>query len=154
MAKFDLGKLSSKEKMELLDLLWTSIEQLKTREEIKNFFKDLLSESEAIMLARRILIARELLKGKAYDEIMKEFGVGRSTLASVNQWLNSGFGGYEKALEKYEKRLKRRKDSIERAKEIDRLTSVDAGSFTALRRRYPGHFLLLNLILDRKKKRK
>jgi len=127
---------------------------LKSREEIKNFFKDLLSESEAIMLARRILIARELLKDRTYEEIVKDFGVGKSTVCSVHQWLQSGFSGYGKALENYEKRIKQRKKGIERAKEIDRLTSVDAASFTALRRKYPGHFLLLNLILDRKKKKK
>lgn len=109
MAKFDLGKLNSKQKMELLDLLWTSIEQLKNREEIKNFFKDLLSESEAIMLARRILIAKELLKGKTYQDIMKEFEVGNSTVASVHHWLSCGFGGYEKALKNFDKAIKEKK---------------------------------------------
>lgn len=101
MAKFNLRKLNTKERQELLNLLWNSVEQLRTKKEIKNFFKDLLSESEAIMLARRILIARELLKGKTYREIMKEFGVGDSTVASVHHWLESGFGGYEKVLKNF-----------------------------------------------------
>ncbi|MFZ5559756.1 MAG: YerC/YecD family TrpR-related protein [Patescibacteria group bacterium] len=152
MAKFNLGKLKPKDKMELLDLLWASIEQLKSREEIKNFFKDLLSESESVMLARRILVARELLEGKTYEEIMKKYGVGKSTLASVHYWLQAGFGGYEKALKNFDKTVKERLAKIERAKEIDRKTSVMAGSFTAIRRKYPLHFALLNLILDRKKK--
>lgn len=106
MAKFNLKQLTSKERIKLLNLLWTSITELKTREEVKNFFKDLLSESEAIMLARRILVAQELLEGKTYEDIMKKYKVGRSTLANVNRWLESGFGGYEKALKKFEKALK------------------------------------------------
>ena len=110
MGKFNLGKLNSQQKMELLDLLWTSIAELESREEVKNFFKDLLSESEAIMLARRILIAQKLLEGKTYDEIRKEFGVGRSNLANVHRWLISGFGGYEKALKNFDKAIKEKKD--------------------------------------------
>lgn len=106
MAKFNPRQLTSKERMKLLNLLWTIATELKTREETENFFKDLLSESEAIMLARRILIAQALLEGKTYDEIMKKYKVGRSTLANVNRWLESGFGGYEKALKKFEKALK------------------------------------------------
>ena len=152
MPRFNSRKLKPKEKMELLDLLWTTIEQLRNREEIKNFFKDLLSESETVMLARRILVARELLEGRTYEEIMRKYGVGRSTLAGVHFWLQAGFGGYEKALKNFDKVIKGRLDKIERAKEIDRKSSVMAGSFTALRRKYPLHFLLLNLILDRKKK--
>ena len=152
MSRFNSRKLSSKEKMELLDLLWTTIEQLKSREEIKNFFKDLLSESETVMLARRILIARELLKGKTYEEIMKNYGVGRSTLASVHFWLQAGFGGYEKSLKNFKKTIEQRKSKIKRAKEIDRKTAEEFGSFAGIRRKYPLHFLLLNLILDRKKK--
>jgi len=152
MAKFDLGKLNSKQKMELLDLLWTSIEQLKSREEIKNFFKDLLSESESVMLARRIQIAQELLNGKTYQEIMKEFGVGNSTVASVHHWLLSGFGGYEKALKNFDKTIKKRLEKIEKAKGNDRKLAKEFGTFAAIRHKYPMHFLLLNLLLDKRKK--
>lgn len=106
MAKFDLRKLNTKERQNLLNLLWTSVESLRTKNDIKDFFKDLLSESEAIMLARRILIARELLREKTYQEIMKEFGVGNSTVASVHHWLESGFGGYEKVLKNFDKIIK------------------------------------------------
>lgn len=101
MAKFDLKKLNIKEKQELLNLLWTSVEQSRTKKDIENFFKDLLSESEAIMLARRILIAKELLEGKTYEEIMKKFGVGQSTVRNVRLWLESGWGGYERVLKNF-----------------------------------------------------
>lgn len=68
--RFNPKTLNSDERMKLLDLLWTSIAELENREEVKNFFKDLLSESEAIMLSRRILIAKKLLEGDDYGKII------------------------------------------------------------------------------------
>lgn len=82
-------------------MFWGSIAALKSRDEVKAFFKDLLSESEAIMLARRIKIAQRLLQGVDYGEIQSELHVGRSTIASVHQWLTSGFQGYETAIKKF-----------------------------------------------------
>lgn len=102
MPRVNSKKLNPKQKIELLNLLWIIIASLKNRNEVKNFFKDLLSETESIMLARRILIAKKLLEGKSYDEIIKELKVGSSTVASVHRWLISGFGGYQKALKRFE----------------------------------------------------
>ena len=98
MAKVNPRKLDSKEKMKYLDLLWTSIAELKEREEVKSFFKDLLTPSESVMLARRILIAKMLLEDKTYDDIRMELRVGLDTVAKVHGWLISGFGGYELSL--------------------------------------------------------
>lgn len=152
--KVNPKQLEDKQRTQLLDLLWTSIAGLETREEVKNFFKDLLSESEAIMLARRILVARKVLEGNDYEKIIRELKVGRGTVANVQRWLASGFGGYENALKKFEKTLEKRESQRRRAKEIDERKNVPVMSFTWLRRRYPLYFLLLNLILDRKKKNK
>lgn len=106
--RFNPRNIDSKQRMELLDLLWTSIAELEDREGVKNFFKDLLSESEALMLARRILIAKKLLEGYGYGEIMKDLKTGKSTIANVHRWLISGFGGYEKALKNFNKTIKER----------------------------------------------
>ena len=72
MSRVNPREIDGVERREYLDLLWTSIAGLNSRDEVKSFFKDLLSESEAIMLARRIKIAQSLLEGQTYDEIMKE----------------------------------------------------------------------------------
>lgn len=108
--KFNPKQLNPQERMKLLNLLWTNITELKTQEEVKNFFKDLLSESEAVMLARRILVAQKLLEGEDYEKIIKELKVGKGTIANVQHWLVSGFGGYEKALKKFEKTIEERKN--------------------------------------------
>lgn len=109
MPRVNSKQLTPKQKKELLDLLWTIVTSLKNKKEIKNFFKDLLSETESIMLARRILIAKKLLEGKGYNEIIEELKVGTSTVASVHRWLISGFGGYEKALRRFKRAEKNRK---------------------------------------------
>lgn len=140
MSKVNPRALDSDSKMKYLDLLWTSIAQLETREETKHFFKDLLSESEAIMLARRIEIAKRLLEGQSYDEIARVLGVGKDTIGRVQRWLVSGFGGYEKAIKGFKKELDRR---FGKSKNIDKERSY---SFNWIKQKYPLHFLLFNLL--------
>ncbi len=143
MVKVNPRKIASTDRMKYLDLLWTSIAALKSRDEVKNFFKDLLSESESIMLSRRIMIAKYLLEGLTYDEIKVRLKVGDGNIAKVHDWLVSGFGGYEKAIKEFNKALDRRG--------INKIPSPPL-SFDWLRKKYPLHFLLFNLFLDEKSK--
>lgn len=138
MSKVNPRNLDSVEKMKYLDILWSSIAGLRSREEVKNFFKDLLSESEAIMLGRRIQVAKMLLEGKTYYEIIGVLKVGGDTVGRVQQWLASGFGGYEKAVARFE-------EVLERRKEIERNKNLEPYSFEWLKKKYPLHFLLFNL---------
>lgn len=140
MSKVNPRALDSDSKMKYLDLLWTSIAQLETREETKHFFKDLLSESEAIMLARRIEIAKRLLEGQSYDEIARVLGVGKDTIGRVQRWLVSGFGGYEKAIKGFKKELDHR---FNKAENVNKEKSY---SFSWIKQKYPLHFLLFNLL--------
>jgi TrpR-related protein YerC/YecD len=146
MSKVNPKSLDKKMKMKYMDLLWTSIANLETRDEVKTFFKDLLSESEAIMLARRIEIARYLLEGWSYDKITQELNVGKDTIVRVQVWLSSGFGGYEKAIEGFEKEMKNRTDRYH--------GSFEPYSFEWIRRKYPLHFLLFNLLSTKNKNKK
>jgi len=141
MVKVNPRKINNPDRMKYLDLLWTSIAAFKSRDEVKNFFKDLLSESESIMLSRRIMIAKYLLEGLTYDEIKARIGVGDGNIAKVHSWLVSGFGGYEKAVKEFNKVLDKRG--------INKIPSPPL-SFEWLRKKYPLHFLLFNLFLDKK----
>ena len=144
MSRVNPRNMDSKSKMKYLDLLWTSIAKLETREEVKQFFKDLLSESEAIMIARRIEIAKRLMEGDSYEKIASELKVGMDTIGRVQQWMTSGFGGYEKAIKGFKKELDHR--SSKRFKSND----AELYSFKWLRQKYPFHFLLFNLISEDK----
>lgn len=140
MSRVNARTVESKAKMKYLDLLWTSIAQLETREAVKLFFKDLLSESEAIMLARRIEIARRLLEGDSYDDIIRDLKVGKDTVNKVQRWLTSGFGGYEKAIGGFKKELDRR---FGKSSKINKNKPY---SFNWMKQKYPLQFLLFNLI--------
>jgi len=140
MGKVNPRALDSNSKMKYLDLLWTSIAQLETREEVKQFFKDLLSESESIMLARRIEVAKRLLEGQSYDEITRELNVGKDTIGRVQRWLTSGFGGYEKAVNGFKKEVERR------FSKSSKIAKRDPYSFGWIKQKYPLHFLLFNLL--------
>lgn len=133
--------LSREGRAKLLDELWTMIALLETREEVKNFFKDLLSETEAVMLARRIQIAKYLLQGFGYEEIREKLEVGHATIAQVHRWLQGGFGGYQSLVPRLEKEIKRR--LTVRSKNIEAMTPF---SSEWLKKRYPLHFLLANII--------
>ena len=140
MVKVNPRKIHNLDRMKYLDLLWTSVAAFKSRDEVKNFFKDLLSESESIMLSRRIMIAKYLLEGLTYDEVKARLKVGDGNIAKVHGWLVSGFGGYEKAIREFNKALDKRG--------VNKIPAAPY-SFEWLRRKYPLHFLLFNLFLDK-----
>ena len=147
MPRTNPKNLDPQTRMKYLDLLWTSIAELSSRDEVKGFFKDLLSETEAVMLSRRILIAQYLLSGKSYDEIVSKLKTSYVTVASVNRWLVSGFGGYTNAVKKFEAAVNKRLHK----KSLGEATPIPY-SFAWLRKKYPAHFLLFNLLLSNNKK--
>lgn len=129
--KKKVSDLSEKEVMVALDALYTSASSLEGRDAMKGFLKDLLTESERVMLGRRILVARMLLSGDTQRDIVERLGVGFGTVANVQKWLDDSMPGYERALEGLEK---------EYADRTDRLSPED--SLRRLKKKYPLHFLL------------
>lgn len=133
--------ISREEKRELLNEFWSLVVLLDTREEIENFFKDLLSETESLMLARRIRIARLLLEGKSYEDIRIAMQTSYVTIAGVHRWLQGRNEGYARMLPRLEKELAVQKKAA-RSQHAQR----EVGSFEWLKKRYPLHFLLFNLL--------
>lgn len=99
--------MSVKERNKLLGELWTTISLFETVDEIKNFLKDLLSETEAVMLARRLKIAQLIYAGWSYEKIEKEMHTSPTTIASVHAWLDGGFGGYISGIVKLKREMRR-----------------------------------------------
>ncbi|PIR84947.1 hypothetical protein COU15_03275 [Candidatus Kaiserbacteria bacterium CG10_big_fil_rev_8_21_14_0_10_45_20] len=125
--------LSEKEKMVTLDALYTAAGTVRGRGAMKSFLRDLLTESERVMLGRRIIIARMILSGCTYEDISTRLGVGMDTISKVNYWLSGQFPGLKKAVQVLDKEIIRR----------ERDTSF--GTFGALKKKYPLHFLLFNI---------
>ena len=129
-------ELSKEHRIRTLDSLYTAAGAVRGRAAMKLFLRDLLTESERIMLGRRIQIARALLAGNSYDDICEDLGVGRATIGRVHQWLEDQFPGYERAVSEMEKEFaKRQKKYAEK-----RLYATRA--LYRLKKKYPIHFLL------------
>ena len=137
-------KLKNDDKMKYLDTLYTAISSLGSRDEVKRLLRDLLTESERIMIGRRIIIAQRLLEDKSYFEIKTELGVGMDTITRVHKWLEDDSYGYEETIKKLEKEFNGREKRREK--------KWDTSEFGRLKRRYPLHFLLFNLFDELNKK--
>lgn len=124
MVKFktDLTK-SEKEKLfiEFAEALGT----LRSPVEMAQFIKDLLSEHEISMLARRLQIAKLLHQGLTYQEIRETLRVGDGTIIRVQTWMQLFGDGYRTVLE--------------RTKHIN-AENHEKNSWSALKRKYPLYF--------------
>ncbi len=129
--KRKVSELSSRERIQTLDALYTAASSLKGRETMKSFLRDLLTPSERIMLGRRILIARMLIEGRSSREIVADLRIGLDTVGRVQRWLTDQFPGYEKAVKGIKKEHAQRKRRVEKR-----------ALFATLKRKYPLHFLL------------
>ncbi|MBU1015333.1 helix-turn-helix domain-containing protein [Patescibacteria group bacterium] len=141
MSRVQPKTIPAQERKELLDELWSLVVCLETRDEIENFFRDLLSETESVMLARRVRIARLLLEGKSYEDICELMNASEGTIASVHRWLQGRNEGYATILPRLEKEL-----GTQRKEREKHIKQREAGSFEWLKKRYPLHFLLFNLL--------
>lgn len=103
MAKFSKITLTKKEQEEILISFCQALVEIKKPEEGANFIQDLLSKQEALMLAKRLMIAKLLIKGVTYDYIRDVLKVGPSTIARVNAWLLESGQGYRTIIERLEK---------------------------------------------------
>ena len=70
---------------------------LETVEDCKVLFDDLCTYKEVEQMAQRIVAAKLLLKGKTYDEVIKETDISSATLSRVSKCVKYG-KGYSKLL--------------------------------------------------------
>ncbi len=108
------NNLSNEERTKTLEALYTAVSSVKGRDGMKLFMRDLLTESERIMLGRRILVARALLTGQTYNQIVDEYNVGKDTILKISKWLNDQLPGYEVAVEGLERELANNKQNKEK----------------------------------------
>lgn len=105
MARYNSNKISYDKQDALFDDFCEALAKLKTKQEIKDFLKDLLNRQERIMLVRRLQIAELLVRDFSYSAIKKMLGVGASTIARVSRWLYFGRNGYMNILKKKLKKI-------------------------------------------------
>ncbi|MBI5645228.1 hypothetical protein HY970_03975 [Candidatus Kaiserbacteria bacterium] len=131
-------ELSKQDRIEVLDALYTAAASIKGREAMKMFLRDLLTESERIMLGRRILIARMLIAGCTHRYIASGLHVGLDTVSKVHHWLDDQLPGYETAIDGMTKEFdKRYWESKAGQREL-----YATNTLYRLKKKYPLHFLL------------
>ena len=64
----------------------------------QNFLRDVLTEKEIIEISARLEAAKMLQQGKKYTEIIANTKLSSRTIARISDWMRSGCGGYEIAL--------------------------------------------------------
>lgn len=90
--------------------IWTEIEQkspdlieaflsLENKDELKAFFRDLMSERDLREFAMRWEIAKMLDAGMSFTQIQEKWDgdemVSANTITKINRWLKEGCGGYK-----------------------------------------------------------
>ena len=86
------------------DELFEAILSLESVEECYEFFEDACTIKEILDIAQRLKIAKMLKAGVNYATISKETGVSTATISRVSKCIEYGNGGYNKAIERAEKR--------------------------------------------------
>ncbi|MEQ1800468.1 MAG: YerC/YecD family TrpR-related protein [Gammaproteobacteria bacterium] len=80
-----------------------AILSLRDAGEVRAFLVDLCTPAELQALKDRWLVAELLDRGLPYRQIHDRTGVSVTTIGRVARYLNSGAGGYSKALERRRK---------------------------------------------------
>jgi TrpR-related protein YerC/YecD len=83
-----------------IDDLYSVILKLKSLDECRRFFGDLLTEYEIKEFVKRWKAARMLTEGIPYTQIEMETGLSTRTIARVGRWLKKGKGGYSMMLKR------------------------------------------------------
>ena len=83
-----------------IDAMYNAVLTIKTLDEAKNFFRDLLTETEIRELSERWKAARMLAAGTPYTQIIEATGLSSTTVARVARWVKKGTGGYRLALKR------------------------------------------------------
>jgi len=96
MSKVKIHSVAEKERYQIVGDFFGVVAGLKSKKEIIDFFLGLLSSSEALMLARRIRIAKLITGGAGYEEIRKKMKVSFQTINKIEQWLHGQGEEYEK----------------------------------------------------------
>lgn len=79
-------KLNKTIESEMFSQFWESISRLKNSSDVSDFFTDILTQTEQIMLTKRFMIAILLGRGKRPIDISQILHVSFSTIGGVASW--------------------------------------------------------------------
>lgn len=95
-----IDKLTTKEQLDLFFDLINAFSIVKSPTDTALLVQDLFTASEIKNLAKRLRIAKLLLKDKNQRDISSELGCSIVTVTKVNHWLNEGGEGFKNVIRK------------------------------------------------------
>ncbi len=137
MTKVKSYRIDPREKYRITSEFFEIISNLKSKKEIIDFFVGLLTPSEVVMMARRIQVAKMLVEGKGYDEIMRKLKVSCQTITKIEHWLHGKGEEYDVWISRCLNELNKSKSKKDK----------DFKYQTSQLDKYPGHRLLKELLM-------
>lgn len=111
MRTFRLNSLPKQNRIQMIGEFYDTIDSLKDRNEVRLFFKSLLTGDEIATLMRRIETAVLLSGNLGYEEIKKLLGVSNNKISAVQKSFFQDDSGYKiivkRLIENRKKRLKK-----------------------------------------------
>ena len=136
------NRLPKQKQTELFIKLAKALSSVHNAEEGAHLLKDLLYETEVLMLSKRLQIAELLIQGQTYEQIKTELKAGFNTIAKVQAWLEIYGEGYRTVISRISEKPKQTKER----------------PFNKLKRSYPMYYwpqlLLEEIIKNANKKEK
>lgn len=80
--------------------LYDAVLSLENEEQCRLFFEDVCTIKELETISQRLEVARMLIGGSTFNEIVTTTGASTTTISRVNRCLNYGDGGYRMVIEK------------------------------------------------------
>ncbi len=121
MVTFHLNSLPKEKRIQMIGEFYDTIDSLKNRDEVRFFFKSLLTADEIATLMRRIEIAVLLQGGYNYRQIYDTLKVGSDKVSRVQKALDQDDSGYKfivkRLIENRKRRIKRIKNEEKQARE-------------------------------------
>jgi len=140
MTTFHLNEMQKNKRIQMIGEFYDTISYLKGRDEVRFFFKSLLTADEIATLMRRIEIAVLLSAKFTYDEIASLLGAGKSKITSVQKNLLQDDSGYKIIVKKLIADRKKRLIKMRRE------NKEDFSPLAGAKKKYSGRFLLSNLL--------
>lgn len=116
MSKVKFYEVDEKERYQTIGYLLNVISELKTKKEIIDFFMGMLTKSEALMMGRRIQLAKMIIDEENIETIRKKLKVSYQNIAKTENWIkgrgNEYFSWISKCINKgfEDKNIKNKKD--------------------------------------------
>ncbi len=100
MPQISKYRLDKTIQQEMFRHFWSSVANLRTTQAVADFFSDLLTHTEEIMLAKRLTVAVLLLRGKRPVDIVEVLHVSFSMIGRVSTWVDRANPGTKRELER------------------------------------------------------